>query len=245
MFVVATDFDVAPFSLPGLNKVGNTFSLFVTDQEEEKLRLLLGNLFFEAFKAGIEALPAAWVNNNAPGYAIDAVVYRSNHVWKSLQAANINHDPADPDESAWWQVVVNPLVDRWISLRSGSDYLYNGDQQQWVGMIKLVKPLIYSLWIADGANSVMQSGVSIPKLENSQLVSPADRICDAWNKYRLIACGRQVYHWSRSQCNSLYGYLNSVASDFDDLVEDTDDEDFASYLLRTFTSPQRMNSFGL
>lgn len=56
MFVTAQDFDTPPFQLANLDKVSNTFTDFVTEQEKEQLKKLLGKPLYDAFIEGLEDL---------------------------------------------------------------------------------------------------------------------------------------------------------------------------------------------
>lgn len=53
-FVQASDFDTPPLNLPNLSEAASTFPDFVAEQQELVLRDLLGNVLFEAFKAGLD-----------------------------------------------------------------------------------------------------------------------------------------------------------------------------------------------
>ena len=58
MFVVAEDFDRLPFNISGLNDLSTgVFDDFVSYHEEENLRKLFGNLFYDAFVKGLIGKP--------------------------------------------------------------------------------------------------------------------------------------------------------------------------------------------
>ena len=53
-FVAAEDFGVLPYSIPNIDQADSGFEEFVVQEQEKILRRLLGNLLFEAFKAGLD-----------------------------------------------------------------------------------------------------------------------------------------------------------------------------------------------
>jgi hypothetical protein len=54
MFLTTEDFHLPPYQLPDLSGAINTFNAFIAKREEEVLRSVLGDILFEAFKAGIQ-----------------------------------------------------------------------------------------------------------------------------------------------------------------------------------------------
>jgi hypothetical protein len=57
MFVTAQDFDIPPYNLTNLDKLGSTFTTYVDRVEEEALRKVLGGSLYEQFKAGLAVTP--------------------------------------------------------------------------------------------------------------------------------------------------------------------------------------------
>lgn len=237
MFVTKTDFDVPPLNLSGLDKVSNTFPEFITEQEEEELSKLFGVRFWEAFKAGLDALPSAWVATT--DYAVDALVVSGSKIYKSLQNPNLNH--AVTDGAYWAEQVAN----RWLLLREGDLYTYNDVEYKWVGMTAMVKPMIYSLWVKYRVNDQMAAiGNVKSKAENSEIVSPNVRICRAWNQYDSYAINSRRGTVDVHYANTLFGYLWTNSEDFDDVVT-PEYSDFEQYLLCEFLCPGRQNVFDL
>lgn len=231
MFVTQSDFDLIPYNLVNLPD-DETFVDFINEQEEEHLRLLLGNLFYDALVVGIDSLPDLYVVTTE--YAINDEVRSGIVMYKSLVGANMGEALTDITK---WEVVVDADRARWLKLLVGENYVYNDRTSKWVGMVKLVKPLIYSLWINPTHASV--AGRVVTNVENANVVDPAQDICRGWNAYHKIACG--VGNKWLDQENTLYGYLISVSANFAELNGDT----LESYLYKYFTNPKSLNVFGI
>jgi len=75
MFVVATDFDLEPYSIPNLES-NNSFAAYVAEKEETALRQFFGNTLYDEFIVGLAALPVVF--NPATDYAINAQVYNGS-----------------------------------------------------------------------------------------------------------------------------------------------------------------------
>lgn len=250
MFVEAEDFSVLPYLLPGLTGEGavNTFPTFVSEQEEVELRKLFGNLFYSAMVAAINALPDDW-NGVEESYLIGATVVSDKAVWIALVDIAADAGNVAPVAGPLWAVVVNPLIDRWILLRDGDDYQINSlPTYNWVGMKKLVKPMIFSLWLKTNIRSVTNSGVSVSVGENAEAVTPIE-ISKMWNAYKQTAVGlgrNWTGGWRNySYVNTLYGYFIAVASDFDDIITDGSFSTFLQYIQSEFQSPGSMNDFDI
>ncbi len=220
MFVTAQDFDVQPYLLPNLDKKPNSFSDFVTAREEEALRQLLGHLLYDEFIEGLAALPAEWVG--ATDYAVDALVVVGNDIWKSLQNPNAGHAPV---EGAFW--TLDEENNKWLLLKNGGQYytaINSLVTRRWEGMKKLLKPLIYSDWLAFGYTESTGNGEVKSKVENGTVVSPKRKVVSAFNDYSRIAGN------CNSKSNTLYGFLIANSDLYPDLV---------------FGDPGRMNIFNL
>lgn len=240
MFVVAADFDTPPFNLPSLDTVVNTFPDFVEEQEASELSKVFGNLFYDAFIAGLALLPADWVQTVTPnGYDINDLVVSGSDIYKSLAADNV----ALVSDAAKWEI---QPVNRWLKLKIGAAYSYQNYPYKWVGMKDLVKPMIYSLWIRTQQKRFTGTGAVVDSNENSENVSAGDFIVDGWNTYCRVAQGWTRGGWgAMSVKDCLYGYLYVNASTFNDLVSGTAYSDFLGYLLREFCPPHRQNVFDL
>jgi hypothetical protein len=231
MFITATDFDNLPYVIPNLDKTPNVMPAFVAEYEEAILLSLLGSSLYADFIAGLAALPGVWVSSVA--YPIDAEVSFGISTWKSLSA----NQGVTPVEGTDWTKLTD---DRWLKLKNGADYLYYGKTYKWCGMVKALRPYIYSQYVSDTFYSNTGLGIAISNAENSNIVNPTDIICKSWNDFasRVGNCNEPK--------NTLYGFLSQEGQNhlFDDTFGD-DFTDFNAYLNHVFTDPGRRNIFGL
>lgn len=247
MFVTAEDFDLQPYNIPNLDKVEDNFASFIDREEEKRLRKLFGNMFYDAFVAGLAALPPQWEQTITPdGYDLNDLVVNGSNIYKSLTADNV----ALTSDVASWEV---QAANRWLLLREGGAYLYYNRPQKWYGMKRLVTPLIYAMWVRYDVHRLTGMGVvASMKSENANTVGVAQTIVQAYNEYSDFAVGdcyvsdflfpvRRL--WPELE-NSLFGYLYINSADFDDVVASAF-SDFKSYLIYSFIHPGKMNAFGL
>lgn len=172
MFLTATDFNIIPYNLPNLDKVGSAFQTYVDRTEKEILISLLGVDTYEAFVAGMAT----------PG--------------------------------------------KWKDLKDGVNYAINESNYVWVGMLELLRPIIYSKWINDDFQRYTGIGAVIKKGENATVINPIGIVTDAYNKFARLAGSHH------DQKNTLYGFL--VAGDYDFT-------EFPTF----WHSPDRVNKFGI
>ena len=237
--IVASDFDVVPFALPNLDKAPNSFANFVDANIEEQLRKVLGDFFYDAFINGLALLPA-WVQKVSPaGYAIGAQVSIGNDVWESLTADNV---ALIVEGINWHKVEIN---NRWLVLKNGADYTYNSFPRKWVGMHKMLVPMIYSLYTAANVKQQTSLGIVVANSENSEVVSAGDNIVRGWNKYADFICGSERWGFYRGMFMGLHGYLYSVKADFDDLFAVNAYKTMQVYLDTEFCPPVPQNVFDL
>ncbi len=114
---------------------------------------------------------------------------------------------------------------KWLDLRDGVQYTYLSVKYEWVGVIKMLTPLIFAMDLRDNYDNYSDAGISVGLIENAEMINPALRIVQAWNKGYAIA----------GNCNnpkhSLYGFL-TVNKD-------------ADYTTWVFTDIGSMNRFNL
>lgn len=206
MFVLSSDFDVPPFNLPNLDD-NNSFADYVEAAEAEILKKLLGKTIYDQFVAGLTAAGSAWSSTTT--YALNAVVYVGNNVYTSVQAANTNHAVTD---AAWWTLTTED--DKWLLLKNGDDYVWSDVDYEWVGMVKLLKPYIFAMWLKDTYDSLSGIGVSVPEAENGSVISPARRIAAAYNKFSELSGAQYCTE------NTLYGYLVANEVTYPDAATD-------------------------
>lgn len=188
MFLLATDFDVIPYSIPNLTG-NNSFPDYVDAHEEEILKSILGKSLYDAFVAGLE-----------------------------------EEYPED----------------RWIDLRDGGEYVYSDKTYEWVGMVKLLRPYIYAMWLRDTFDTHAGIGVVQGKAENAKVLNPGKRIARAYNVFsNLVGCDWRLK-------GTLYGFLiqTGESGTFDDTFDETF-QSFKAYLDFNFKEPGLMNTFNI
>lgn len=112
---------------------------------------------------------------------------------------------------------INPLSldypeERWMNLEYGAQYEFRGITYEWVGLVTLLTPYIYAQWLNATFDNHSETGISIPKVENAEVISPGLRIVRAWNDFYSHAGNRDKVD------NSLFGFLYVNASDYVDWV---------------------------
>lgn len=117
-----------------------------------------------------------------------------------------------------------PIEDKWLKLRDGSTYENCGKQYKYKGMVSLLKPYIYAMWLRDSWDN--HSGIGIVKAdaENATVINPGRRIVRGYNDFSNQVGGRF------NHANTLYGFLSVNSEDYPDWV---------------FTYQGRMNIFNL
>lgn len=108
--------------------------------------------------------------------------------------------------------VVSPAVPaaKWLALRDGGTYSYRNTTMTWMGMKKLLIPLVYFMYMRDIEVKKTQAGGSLAEAENSERVSISKQLCISYNEY----AHRSGFEGCRSYFNSLYGFL-AVNKDID------------------------------
>lgn len=126
---------------------------------------------------------------------------------------------------------------RWLDLRDGAEYAYCDVVYNWQGVVKALKPYIFSKWITYSTEEFKGVGVVIPNTENATVVSPAGTIVRAFNEFSLL-----VGNECRME-DTLYGYLYNSEEAFTDSIGD--ETSIQVYLVRRFQNPGSMNIFNL
>lgn len=238
--VTAQDFNQVPYNVPnafaqspeGGAEENEQFNSYIDTTVQDIMIKLLGGSLYESFLAGLNALPAAWIGTNSPGYNVDDLVLYNYHVWKSLITPNLNVVPV---EGANWTKIED---DRWLMLYNGA--MYGG--ATWGGLKKMLIPYIYSMWLRDTYDEHTKIGVIRRTAENAIVIDPAKRTSRAYNTFSLHAGN---YY---QQYNSLYGYLIYAQTTWDhytDYYDSTVYAIFSNYLRHTFKDPGRMNIFNI
>lgn len=110
--------------------------------------------------------------------------------------------------------------EKWQKLLDGAEYTYNGITYEWKGMRKLLRPFIFSMWLRDNYDNYNETGVSVAKVENAEMISPALRIVQAWNKFYGMAGDSTKCYTSKTynHKNTLYGFLKVNFTDYSNWV---------------------------
>lgn len=121
----------------------------------------------------------------------------------------------------------------WIDLRDGADYGgEDGNQYHFDGLIEVLKPAIYSLWIPQNAYKFTNIGmVNNNAPQQATTIDNTPDIVNAWNDY----CIKVGAYWTgamltRSRVNSFYGFMK---------------ENSANYSGWTLCEPKAQNRFSL
>lgn len=233
MFVTASNFDLPPYNIPGLDKVADTFLAFVTKMEKKYLLEVLGSNLYNAFINGLNALPSEY-DAILPTVISTQYVY-GNDVWQALTITTGVLPVAGLD----WSLIESG--NRWLLLKNGDTYLKSDKYYSWDGMADALTPLIYSKWIEYTVVTLTMNGFSIPVTENNTLYNPSEFICSSWNDWsdKIGGC----YY----QYDTLYGYLynvNLASGTFDDTFDSTF-QDFNDYLNYSFKEQGKKNIFGI
>lgn len=204
---------------------------FVAEKEPEVLISLLGDDLYTDFIDGLNALPAEWLIETP--YTIgDSVVYGV-----SVFTALTDNVGITPTEGTDW--TITDLNNRWLKLKKGAKYILNNKPYVWPGMVKMLRPFIFSEFLRAGFDTYSGIGMVVPTSENSSVVSPGDAIASAWMTYARIA-GDNL-----NQRNTLYGFLKyeGDAGIYDDVLDPAEFTDFYGYLSFFFTCPGTQNVF--
>lgn len=217
MFVDFSDFDIPPYDIPSL-KPGDdtTFSVFITRQEEQYLREVLGDQLYEAFIRGLNELPSV-LDLTVATVVSQQYVY-GNDVWEALTATT----GVIPSEGTDWTLI--EANNRWLLIQNGSTYTYLDKNYRWAGMKPAIMALVYCHWVEYGVRKLTTNGTVIASMENNINIDSGVEICRAWND------------WSRriggpcDQRNTLYGYLYNTNLNYPGTFDDTFDETFTGFV---------------
>lgn len=111
---------------------------------------------------------------------------------------------------------------KWLDVRDGADYTYNGVGYAFGGLKKLLTPYVYAEFVREDFEKYSGVGALKPKAENADVISPRRMITKGWNKYvemlgfsydedcEMLGHYYDHHHtFSVSNNNTLYGLLES------------------------------------
>jgi len=247
--VTSADFDTKPWQLQGLADAGSSFDDFVTYNQNEILLKLLGQTLYDAFSAGVAALPGLWVGTNNPGYALNAQVVYGTHIYKSLIANNLNIIPTS-DITKWQDMGVN----RWAQLLYGDNYTISSRNYNYAGVKAFITPYIYAMWLLKESTSVVSTGgVVSANSENSSSITPSIKVMQAYIAFkRLVMNGyttlRLFFYYAACRFHAqgtLFGFLFANDAVYYDDVKIEGDSSTVAYLNAHFVPLGSLNDFDL
>lgn len=124
-------------------------------------------------------------------------------------------------------LAVEPAEDielKWLALRDGDTYLYNEKTYEYVGLVELLKPYVFSEWVRETHTKFTTVGVVRTEADHTKPVNPSARIVEAYNDY-VAKVGSSL-----NVRGTLYGFLNH--GDY-------------TYETLHFTQPFALNKFGI
>lgn len=73
---------------------------------------------------------------------------------------------------------IDPL---WEDLRDGTEYTYMDNTYEWQGIKDAIAAYVYYYYLRDNAMQNTLTGTTVAENENAKNVSPAQKMCFAWN----------------------------------------------------------------
>jgi len=230
MFVALTDFPANPYLIPNKAENANGITASIETREREILEKTLGLLFYRTLVAGVNALPAEWATGTT--YAIGNQVVYGIEIYQATSSGSGNI----PGASGQW--VVRPS-NKWLKLKKGDVYNYDGRENVWVGMKECLLTYIHAIYLVDYHTSITATGVVKHVSENSEPADPSQRIIEGYNKFSKYVGSFHCHE------DSLIGYLYANRLLFDEDVTSKGYSSFWEYLCYKFVWPDYMNSHGL
>lgn len=202
MFLKATDFRDKPYEVPNQQE-SPEFVAFIETEEIKLLKKLLGLDLYNAFIEGLDALTEyTWTAGNAT--VIGREYIYGNDIWEALTVQT----GTAPVAGVNWALV--EADNKWLSLKNGTEYTNADRTNEWVGMVTMLKPAIYSLWMPILYRKVTTSGVMLTTgQQGTTLLNPDYEMVKNWNEY--------VNHAGANYCteNTLYGFLMENEADYE------------------------------
>lgn len=120
----------------------------------------------------------------------------------------------------------------WLDLRDGADYVCNEKTYHFDGLIDVLIPAIYSLWIPQNAYKFTNIGmVNNNAPQQATTIDNTPDIVNAWNDYCVkVGAYFTGSMLTRSRVNTFYGFMKENAEDYDNW---------------TFCEPKAQNRFSL
>lgn len=111
-------------------------------------------------------------------------------------------------------------VGRMQDIKNGSDWIdCNGVTQHWQGLvhdttISLIANYVYYQIQEDDAQKTTGVNTQVPKGQNAVYVSPADKMCSAWNFFSLETYDLISFLWNKKDESGVRVYPEFTASQY-------------------------------
>jgi hypothetical protein len=164
-------------------------------------------------------------NQNESAWLADYIEMKETECLKEILGIALYNDFIDAIENYSPGSIPSPYDD----LLNGAEYTYQGYTFEWVGMVKALRPAVYSQWLIENYRKKTNSGTIVNLgQQNTESVVPAYDVTKSWNKWvDFIGSDCNMY-------NTMYGYLYVNKDSFE--VNGT---------LWLFTRQWSQNQFGL
>jgi hypothetical protein len=190
MFTTAEDFFKTPYLIPNVDSEGSAFLSFVDEQEEKRLKKILGRELYDAFKAGL------YETDEEGEFVLDEdenLIPLEEEVieqqWKDLRDGN---SYTYNDKVFYWDGMVELL----------KPYIYS----EWIR---------YNAEKYNGSG-----GINIPSSENSTVASPAGLVVRGYNDFSRLCgneCEQENTLYGYLY-NSDQIFIDDIGEDYDSIT---------------------------
>lgn len=135
----------------------------------------------------------------------------------------------------------NPADTRWANIIVGASYMYSGKRFKWDGLPAYLVPQLFAEWLTKTADQWTETGNAVANTENANVASPLLKITQALQDGNKKT-GAGVY--CLNPYNTLYGFLLSSGTTYDDVVTPDGYQDFMHYLGTSYRNLGFVNTFG-
>lgn len=100
-------------------------------------------------------------------------------------------------------LLLDPIDPKWLKLRDGAPYTFEDPIKiyRWRGLNMTLTPYVFSKWTRENFDSNTKNGVTVQKVENSQVISPNRRIVTAHNSFYDFQGNHRLLF------NTFYGFM--------------------------------------
>jgi hypothetical protein len=111
----------------------------------------------------------------------------------------------------------DPIAERWVWLRDGKDYVYNGENVRWRGLrnsVTKVSPIanyIYAEYVRNNVTTTTDVGETVQESKNSRRVNPVHKEVAAFNKALDIV--KEMYQYLETSAEQYPEFRLSQATE--------------------------------